>query len=260
LFAVALLAAPHGITVTLSMPPDGGTTAEVYLPAALISLDGGPGVWRGLPGGWRGRAGAAALTGAGASEEAGAGVADLPFSDLRFASGPEPPLGPETDLPEAVPLMLGAPVPPPAPGTSAGVAEPEPVGAEPGDGPPIFESVRSGYLHAFGRDRPRSSEQQAGQSPAGRPARPPASWGDGSDHAAAGPRTADRPASSWLPQRVPQPGQVRGAAADQEARQAPAAEPAEITRSKLASFQRGSRRARSVARTNRSAKQPGQDG
>ena len=46
LFAVALLAARHGITVTLSMPPDGGTTAEVYLPAALISLDAEPGGWR----------------------------------------------------------------------------------------------------------------------------------------------------------------------------------------------------------------------
>jgi hypothetical protein len=167
--------------------------------------------------------------------------------------------------------MLGAPVPSPAPGTSTGVTEPEPVGAEPGDGTPIFESVRSGYVHAFGRDLPRSSEQQAGQSLAGQPARPPASWGDGSGRAVAGPPTAGRPASSepptasspassGLPQRIPQPGQVRGAAADQETQQAPAAESAETTRSKLASFQRGSRRARAVAQTNRSAKQPEQDG
>ena len=128
------------------------------------------------------------------------------------------------------------------------------------DGTPIFESVRSGYVHAFGRDLPRSSEQQAGQSLAGQPARPPASWGDGSDHAAAEPTAAGRPASSWLPQRTPQPGQARGAAADREPRQASVAEPAEITRSKLASFQRGSRRARAAAQTDRSAKQPGQDG
>src|SRR5262249_60138945 len=46
LLAVALLAAPHGITVTLSTPPDGGTTAEVYLPAVLISLNNEPGAWR----------------------------------------------------------------------------------------------------------------------------------------------------------------------------------------------------------------------
>ena len=248
LFAVAFLAARHGITVTLSMPPDGGTTAEVYLPAALISLDA-------KPGGWRGRAGEAHL--ARAREEAGPRVADLPFSARRFASRPEPPLGPEPDALEAVPLMLGAPVPSPAPETSTCVTEP--VDAEPGDGPPIFESVRSGYLYAFGRDLPRLSEQ-ASQSPAGRPARPPASWGDGSGRAAARPPTAPRPAFSARPQRIPRPGQVRGAAVDQETRQASAVESAEIAWRKLASFQRGSRRARTVARMNRSAKQPGQDG
>ncbi len=282
LFAVALLAARHGITVTLSKPPDGGTTAEVYLPAALISLDAGPG-------GWQGRAGEPRR--AGASVQAGTRAAGLPVSALRFASGPEPPFGPGTDAPEAVPLMLGAPVPAPAPGTSTGVTEPEPVGAEPGDGTPIFESVRSGYLHAFGRDLPRSSEQQPGQSAAGRPAGPPASWGDSSGRAAAGPSAswgdssgrvaaepppAGPPASSGLPQRVPQPGQVRGAAADQvrgaaadqvrgaaadqETRQASVAEPEEGPWSKLASFQRGSLRARAVAQKNRGAKQPEQDG
>jgi len=248
LFAVAFLAARHGITVTLSMPPDGGTTAEVYLPAALISLDA-------KPGGWRGRAGEAHL--ARAREEAGPRVADLPFSARRFASRPESPLGPEPDALEAVPLMLGAPVPSPAPETSTCVTEP--VDAEPGDGPPIFESVRSGYLYAFGRDLPRLSEQ-ASQSPAGRPARPPASWGDGSGRAAARPPTAPRPAFSARPQRIPRPGQVRGAAVGQETRQASAVGSAEIAWRKLASFQRGSRRARTVARMNRSAKQPGQDG
>ena len=273
LFAVALLAARHGITVTLSKPRDGGTTAEVYLPASLISLDA-------EPGGWRRRAGEAPL--AGASEEAGAEVADLPFSVLRFASGLEPPDGAETGAPEAVPLLLSAPVAAPAPGTSTGVTEPDPVGAEPGDGLPIFESVRSGYLHAFGREPLRFSEQQDGQSPAGRPAGPPASWGDSGGRAVAGPPAAgstapsepttagstarseptpaDSTASSGLPQRTPQPGQVRGAAADQETKQAPVAESAETTRSKLASFQRGSRRARAVAQMNRSAKQPEQDG
>ena len=45
LFAVAHLAARHGITVVLSQPPDGGTTAEVHLPAALISHDVVPGGW-----------------------------------------------------------------------------------------------------------------------------------------------------------------------------------------------------------------------
>jgi transcription elongation GreA/GreB family factor len=128
LFGVALLAARHGITVTLSMPPDGGTTAEVYLPDALITLD-----------------------------------------------GPEPPPGRETDAREAIPVMLGAPVPSPAPGTTSEVTEPGRLDAQPGGEPAIFESVRSGYLYAFGREPLPFSEEQAGESPTGQPARPSAS-------------------------------------------------------------------------------------
>jgi hypothetical protein len=219
LFTVAHLAARHGITVTLTMPPDGGTTAEVYLPDALISVDV-------EPDGWRLQAGEASL--AKASEEAGStkegGVskevspelAHLLFPARRFASGPEPPLGPETDTREAVPVLLGAPLPSPAPGMTG----PELVGAEPGDGAPIFESVRSGYLHVFGRDPLRFSEQQADQSPTGQPAKPPASWGDGNGRAVDGPPTASRLASPPLPQRLPPSGPVRGAAVDQNARQA----------------------------------------
>ena len=256
LFAVALLAARHGITVTLSMPPDGGTTAEVHLPAALITLAAEPGGWQARAGEAR-RAGA---SGAGASGEARTRAAGLTSSAVRIASRPGHPPGPETDAREAVPLMLGAPVPAPAPTTSTGVTESEPVDAEPGDGPPIFESVRSGYLLAFGRDLLRFSEQQPGQSVAGRPAGPPASWGEGSGRAEAGPSAAGRPASSGLPQRVPQPGQVRGAAVDQETPPASVTDSAAITWRKLASFQRGSRRARAEAQKNRSANQPGQDG
>jgi signal transduction histidine kinase len=216
LSAVALLAARHGITVTLSVPPDGGTAAEVYLPAALVSLDAGPGRWQS-------RAGEAPL--AGASEEAAAQDADLPTSARRPASEPEPLPGPETGMPEAVPAMLSAPVPAPAPGTSTGATEPEPVGAEPDDEPPIFESVRSGYLHAFGRDLGQPSDPQDGQ-----------------------------------PRPAPQPSHVPSAAVDQETRQATAAESAEITQSRLAGFQQGSRRGRMAAQMNRGATQPGQNG
>jgi signal transduction histidine kinase len=233
LFAVALLAARHGITVTLSRPLDGGTTAEVYLPAALISLGK-------VHGSWQGRAGEASLTRAG--DEADARVMELP---VRFASGPEPPAALETDEAEGVPAMVAAPVPAPAPEAPTAVTEPDPVDADPGDGPPIFESVRSGYLHAFGSDLPGSTVNQAGQPPAEQPAGPPASWGDGNGHA--GPPAAGPPASPVLPQRIPEPGQVRGAAAGQEAQQDPAAqqdpvaEAAETARDKLARFQRGSR-------------------
>jgi signal transduction histidine kinase len=223
LFTVAHLAARHGITVTLTMPPDGGTTAEVYLPDALISLDA-------EPDSWQPEAGEAVL--GGASEEAGASeepaaskkvspeLAHLLFPARRFASGPEPPLGQETETREAVPVLLGAPLPSPAPE----LIELEPVGAETGDGSPIFESVRSGYVHAFGRDPLRFGEQRADQAPTGQPARPPASWGDGNGRAVAGPLTTDRPASSGLPQRLPPSGPVGSAAVEQKIRQASAAE------------------------------------
>ena len=223
LFTVALLAARHGVTVTLSTPPDGGTTAEVYLPDAMITLDAEPGAWRPADEVPR------------ASEEAEPGLADLLFPRRRFGSEPEPHLGPETDPPEAVPLLLGAPVPAPASATSAGVAEPEPVGTEPepvgtepepvdtgpGNAAPIFESVRSGYLHAFGRDPLRFSEQPAGQSPAGpSAARPPTPWGDGGGHTVARTPAAGRPNYSWPPRYVPPPSQAGDAADDQETRQA----------------------------------------
>jgi hypothetical protein len=246
LFAVALLAARHGITVTLIRPPDGGTTAEVYLPAALISLGNAYGSWQGPAGGQ-----------ATASDEADARVMELP---VRFASGPESPPALETEELEAMPAMLGAPVASPAPEAPTAATEPGPADEEPSDGTPIFESVRSGYLHAFGRDLPRSGEQQAGQPPVGPPARPPAAWGDNNGHATVGSPAAGAPASSGLPQRTP-PGQVRSAAADPEETQPIfTTDTAETTRTKLASFQNGSRRARAVAQTNRSAKQPGQDG
>ena len=63
LFAVAHLAARHGITVVLAQPPDGGTTAEVHLPAGLISPDATPG-WRRGPG----QAGEVLRTGAGGEQ------------------------------------------------------------------------------------------------------------------------------------------------------------------------------------------------
>jgi signal transduction histidine kinase len=228
LFTVALLAARHGVTVTLSTPPDGGTTAEVYLPDAMITLDAGPGAGR--------QAGEVPR----ASEEAGPGLADLLFPRRPFASGPEPPLGPETDPAEAVPLLLGAPVPAPASAASTGVAgpepvgtapgpvdaepepvdtEPEPVGMGPGNAAPIFESVRSGYLHAFGRDPLRFSERPAGQSPAGpSAARPPTPWGDGGGPTEPRAPVAGRPSYSRPPRYVPRPGQAGDAADDQQTR------------------------------------------
>ncbi|HEY9242889.1 MAG TPA: nitrate- and nitrite sensing domain-containing protein [Streptosporangiaceae bacterium] len=97
LSAVAHLAARHGIDVMLKMPPDGGTTAEVHVPASLISQHAMPG---------------------GRLRQAGGIPLDVPFSAVRFAAGPMPPREPPTVMPpgeprtvirEAVPLS--APVP-----------------------------------------------------------------------------------------------------------------------------------------------------
>jgi signal transduction histidine kinase len=82
-FAVAHLAARHGITVTLDTPPGGGTSVEVHLPAALISPEVKPPAWMGLPGqvlnpGTGGRAGPPAA------------AADPLHTAPRFAAGPEP--------------------------------------------------------------------------------------------------------------------------------------------------------------------------
>ncbi|HEY7920502.1 MAG TPA: nitrate- and nitrite sensing domain-containing protein [Streptosporangiaceae bacterium] len=79
--AVAHLAARHGIAVTLGTPPGGGTSAEIYLPAALMS----PEVK--LPG-WMGPSAAALRPAAGA--RAGAPDGDPLCSAPRFAAGPEP--------------------------------------------------------------------------------------------------------------------------------------------------------------------------
>jgi signal transduction histidine kinase len=62
LFAVAHLAARHGISVTLATAPSGGTTAEVYLPAALILPDARPATLAPPPGPETGTPEAVALT------------------------------------------------------------------------------------------------------------------------------------------------------------------------------------------------------
>jgi signal transduction histidine kinase len=90
LFAVAHLAARHGITVVLAQPPDGGTTAEVHLPAVLISPDPAPG-WRRGP--------AQARDAVRATAAGGAAAADPLFAAPRFAAGPEPAPGAEHAAP-----------------------------------------------------------------------------------------------------------------------------------------------------------------
>jgi hypothetical protein len=171
---------------------------------------------------------------------------------------------------DAVPLTPGAPLPSPARAASFAVTEPEPAGTDPGGSLPIFESVESDYPHTRRRGLPRPSELRADQptpagqpNSAGQPAGASASLApraDGRPAAAA----ADTPAaggltSAGLPQRIPQASLVPGAPADLETRQAAAAESAQTALGRLASFQRGSRRAKAVGGMDRDAKQPARD-
>jgi signal transduction histidine kinase len=154
LFAVAHLAARHGIEVVLVHPPAGGTTAEVHLPATLISLAAGPG------------------GGADALPEA----EDPPPTAPWVAARPEFALGPTIAMSDALAPTLGAPVPSPAPATSSAVTGPEPAGEEPtreepaseepaseepGDPLPIFESVEWKYFPTRDPDPLSSCEPQA---------------------------------------------------------------------------------------------------
>jgi len=198
LFAVAQLAARHGIKVALGLSPGGGTTAEVRLPAALISRDAGPGV---PPGSAR-----EALR-AGANGGAAAVTADPLRPAPRFPAGPESAVAPQIASPDAVPLPLGAPLPSPAPPASLAAPAAESAGAERGGTLPAFESVTS----------------------------------------------------AGLPQRIPRADLVPGSAAQREPRQATAGDPAQIAVGRLASFQRGSRRARAATRTDRDAEQSPRD-
>jgi HAMP domain-containing protein len=256
LFAVARLAARHGIKVALGLSPGGGITAEVRLPATLISPDAKPG----------GRPGAAgeALK-AGAAGGAAAAAADLWRSAPRFAAGPESAVGPEIATPDAVPLPLGAPLPSPTPSAPLAATVPEPAAAELGGMLPIFESVESNYLHNHGQNLPETGKPQVSQptvasQPVAAPSASPASPADGwRAPAADGTRAAGALTSAGLPRRIPRVNLIPGTAAERETPHATAAESAQIAVGRLASFQRGSRRARAETRIDRDAKQSSRD-
>ena len=150
LFAVAHLAARHGIRVAIMQPPGDGTTVEVHIPAALISRAPRP-VSRRAAGGEVPRAG----TGE------GSGTVPVPAdrwsSAPRYADGPqpvtdsEPAMAPDAALRYGVPL-LGAPLPSLAPPHPLAQSVPEPSASEE-EGLPIFDSVESEYRGAYGADR-----------------------------------------------------------------------------------------------------------
>jgi hypothetical protein len=85
------------------------------------------------------------------------------------------------------------------------------------------------------------------------PVQPPPTWtapGDDGWRAAAATITPGigGTTAAGLPRRVPQANLVPGSASDQQTRTATMSEAAQIARSRLANFQRGSRRARAATR------------
>jgi signal transduction histidine kinase len=198
LFAVAHLAARHGIRVAIAQPPEGGTTVQVHIPAALISRAA-------RPAGRAGIAGEVPRTGTGERSDAEPGPANR-WSAPRYTDGPrldtdpEPAMGADAALRHGAPL-LGAPLPSHTPPGLLAETMPGPVASEK-EGLPILEPVESAYLGAYGANL------------------------------------------------------VAGTMVH---RSATAAVSAQIARSRLTSFQQGSRRARAEAQLAREAKRTRED-
>ncbi|HEX3488612.1 MAG TPA: ATP-binding protein, partial [Streptosporangiaceae bacterium] len=142
LFAVAHLAARHGISVVLSRPAGGGTTAEVRLPPEMV-------VTGSLP--WNGASRLEATTGR--SNGASAVAADPHHSAPELPPGPPAADGdadadvpglpgadealPDEALPGGVALTLSAPV-------LSQAVQPDSAGNPPSGPLPIFDTIRSG--------------------------------------------------------------------------------------------------------------------
>jgi signal transduction histidine kinase len=249
LFAVAHLAARHSIQVELHSPASGGTVAQVRLPASLTSPEG---------------AAAGGRPRTGLRLAARPGPRGPQYVPGRFASGPvpDPPLLTaaldqatldqatldHAALDHATLTASSAGTGPRPAATGPNVIIPPASGPAQGSGLPIYQSLESDWFRARGRGMVRRDETWAGA-----PAAEPRSWtspGDDGWRAAAAittPATGGTTAAG-LPKRVPQANLVPGSASDQHGRTATMAEAAEIARSRLANFQRGSRRARASAR------------
>jgi signal transduction histidine kinase len=197
LFAVAHLAARHGIKVQLQKPAEGGIIAHAWIPAALASPDRALGPWE------------PRIARSSPREHAVTRTAAR-FTPPRIAANPAtvlPPSGPDYG-----PVL------------------------------PIFESVESDWFRARGRRMPRRGDGPAGQDAA-------RSWSSPGDDGWRAAEVVLAPAVSGvtgagLPRRTPRANLVPGSAGDRAARPVRPAEPAEAVRSRLAGFQRGSRRAR----------------
>jgi signal transduction histidine kinase len=282
LFAVAHLAARHGIKVGLQKPATGGITAHVLLPDTLTAQDMSPSAW--------------APTTAAAPQRAVSRGGN--FSQAQAPQAQAPQLSvPQARMPQARAAQAQAQLPQPrvpqvqVPQARAALAAPPPTmptvvpeapGPQPGAALPIFDSVESDWFRARGRRLPRheappaqpsgmrqsTGRQSTGQQPAVQPTtvqmpavRPgyaePATqsvtrqWSSPGDDGWRAAEAVLAPATggitgAGLPRRTPQANLVPGTAGERTARPAKPAESAEMARNRLAGFQRGSRRARTA--------------
>jgi methyl-accepting chemotaxis protein len=283
LFAVAHLAARHGVRVRLQKAAAGGLIAHVWLPDTLISKSETTALERIRTA--RASAVVQAVTRAARfpQDAAAASLTTVPFAAAPLAETP-----PETGAPGGTaPSAQGPP-----PGT-ASPAEAPPGAAPPGEGPPpgtappaealpgtappmeappaaawtaeapqvavpeasqaaaeprlpIFESVESDWFRAR-REPPRRVT-----IPAVSPRRAARAWISPGDKGWRAAQAVIAPVvggvtDSGLPRRTPQANLVPGSAGAREARPARPADSAEAMSSRLAGFQRGSRRARAAA-------------
>jgi signal transduction histidine kinase len=261
LFAVAHLAGRHGIRVRLRKATTGGLIAHVWLPDALISHDSKPAHWQSIHAARAsavvqavtrtarlGQDPAAAALAAVDPVAAVPAVAD-PAAAFSLAAAPlaETPLaaapvaaGPLTDAPAAAG--------PPAtvwPLEARTVIVPEPSLPPPETRLPIFESVESDWFRARRRP-PRRGATPVGPLRAGRPWTSPGDDGWRAAEAVLAPATGGL-TGSGLPRRTPRANLVPGSAGARDDRPSMPADTAEVISSRLAGFQRGSRRARAAA-------------
>jgi signal transduction histidine kinase len=278
LFAVAHLADRHGIRVRLRKATGTGLIAHVWLPEALISHDSKPTSWDRVRT-ERASAVVEAVTRAARFPQdpaAAVALAAAPFAAAPLAEAPLTTASPG-EAPGITAPAAGAPVPAASPGEArATVASPgeapaeetpgliaparEVPGApqaaqqvvvpEPRQRPreirlPIFESVESDWFRARRRPPPRAGVPLD-------PHRAAPSWTSPSDEGWQAAETVLAPAvggvtAAGLPRRTPKANLVPGSAGARENRPARAADSAEAISSRLAGFQRGSRRARAAA-------------
>ena len=256
LFAVAHLAGRHGIRVRLRKATTGGLIAHVWLPDALISHDSRPAHWESIR---TARASAvvqavtrtarfphdpAAADSAAALSLAAAPLAEAPLTHAQGATGPL------TAAPATAGLIGAGPGGTRPGGTrppvqAPAVIVPDPSLPLPETRLPIFESVESDWFRARRRP-PRRGAAPVEPRRAGRPWTSPGDDGWRAAQAVLAPATGGLTASG-LPRRTPQANLVPGSAGAREDRPARPADTAEVMSSRLAGFQRGSRRARAAA-------------